>query len=63
MKLSLKTTTVMSLISNVPIFIILIFSSYFLYISYNQFLHSTELSLELEKTQILGNLSESLAKE
>lgn len=63
MKLSLKTTTVMSLISNVPIFIILIFSSYFLYISYNQFLHSNELSLELEKTQILGNLSESLAKE
>lgn len=53
----------MKLISALPLLVVLIFSSYFLYLSYNQYTNANHLSSQLNKTQQLGKLSEALAKE
>ena len=63
MKISFNTTTTMGLISALPLLVVLIFSSYFLYLSYTQYTNANNLADQLTKTQQLGRLSEELAKE
>ena len=63
MKMSLKTTNTLRLISEFPLLFLFAFSSYFLYISYIQYDNVARLEQQVANTEVLNNLSLNLAKE
>ncbi|WP_024953932.1 response regulator [Sulfurospirillum arcachonense] len=58
-----KTQDTLRLISQYPLIILFIFSSYFLYLSYEQYNKSIVFEQRLSATQVLNDLSINLAKE
>ncbi|NLC27893.1 MAG: hypothetical protein GX780_03875, partial [Campylobacteraceae bacterium] len=63
MRFSFSTTAILGLIGGAPLLIVLLFSSYFLFNTYDQYINTTHLTEQLNKTQYLGRLSGSLARE
>ncbi len=61
MKLKMQNT--LKIIGLYPIVILFIFSSYFLYLSYNQYNKAIFIEKKLESTGVLENLSSAIAKE
>ncbi|MFK5881525.1 MAG: response regulator [Sulfurospirillum sp.] len=61
MKLKMQNT--LKIIGLYPIVILFIFSSYFLYLSYNQYNKAVFIEKKLDSTGVLENLSSAIAKE
>ena len=61
--MKLTTQHTLKLISQYPLIILFIFSSYFLYLSYTQFDTTLTLKNKIESTRVLSTLSIELAKE
>ena len=61
--MKLTTHSTLKLISQYPLLILFIFSSYFLYLSYVQFDTSLTLRNKIDSTRVLSALSIELAKE
>ncbi len=61
MKLKMQNT--LKIIGLYPIIILFIFSSYFLYLSYNQYNKAIFIEKKLESASVLENLSSAIAKE
>ncbi len=61
MKLKMQNT--LKIIGLYPIIILFIFSSYFLYLSYNQYNKALFIERKLQNTKVLENLSNEIAKE
>lgn len=61
--MKLKTQATLRLISQYPLIILFLFASYFLYLSYDQYNKAIIVEQKLSTTQVLNNLSISIAKE
>ncbi len=61
--MKLTTQHTLRLISQYPLIILFIFSSYFLFLSYTQFDTTLTLKNKIESTKVLSALSIELAKE
>jgi len=58
-----KTQTTLRLISQLPLIILFLFSSYFLYLSYEQYNKAEIFESKLKTTKVLNDLSINIAKE
>lgn len=63
MKLSLRTTSILQLISEVPLLVLTILSTYVLYTSYVKYTNVTNLEARVKGAQILNDLSVNLGNE
>lgn len=63
MKMPLKTTSALQLISELPLIILFIVSSYVLYNSFNNYTNAAKLQVEVENAAVLKDLSIDIAKE
>ena len=61
--MKLKTQNTLRLISHYPLILLVIFSSYFLYLSYTQYESTLALKNKVESINVLSKLSIELAKE
>lgn len=61
--MKLKTQNTLRLISQFPLVILLVFSSYFLFLSFQQYSSALALRNKIESTKVLSTLSIELAKE
>jgi len=58
-----KTQDTLRLISQYPLIILFLFSTYFLYLSYEQYNKAVTFESRLNTTEVLSNLSIAIAKE